>query len=376
MIGIVTVYTVPNYGTKLQAYAMQNIMSKYDKAELIGFVSKTDTRPSAVFGKLYLKVHRKRNIHVTRPDIEQTKIREKAIASFDKYYNFGKTIKGTTNLRKEAHKYRAIVCGSDQLWAPINVIADYYTLTAFPKDMIRFSYAASFGVSEIPTKLKKKYTVFLKRLSKISVREESGAQIVQELTGYNAQVVLDPTLMVERREWEALCKTKKESGSGNYIFCYFLGKQMKHREFVNELAKLTGKQIITIPHFKEWNEADQNFGDIQLYNVDPVDFLNYIKNADIVCTDSFHGTVFSLIFNCKVAVFERFNKASRESTNSRIYSLLKQLNLESQLITEETSVEGFLQNEIPYNTVEKRLQSLRADSFAYLDAVLGRGQQK
>lgn len=376
MIGIVTVYTVPNYGTKLQAYAMQNIMSKYDKAELIGFVSKTDTRPSAVLGKLYLKVHQKRNIHITRPDIEQARIREKAIASFNQHYIFGKTIKGTANLRKEAHKYRAIVCGSDQLWAPMNVIADYYTLTAFPKDVIRFSYAASFGVSEIPNKLKKKYTAFLKRLSKVSVREESGAQIVKELTGYNAQVVLDPTLMVERCEWETLCKTKKESGFDNYIFCYFLGKQMKHREFVNELAKLTGKQIITIPHFKEWNEADQNFGDIQLYNVDPVDFLNYIRNADIVCTDSFHGTVFSLIFNCKVAVFERFNKTSRESTNSRIYSLLKQLDLDSQLITDETSVEEFLQNEIPYNTVEKRLQSLRADSFAYLDTVLGRGQQK
>ena len=372
MIGIVTPYKVVNYGTKLQAYAMQELMSKYDDAELLGFVSGTDRRLSSIIGKVYLKFIRKKNGSSTSPIDEELKKREKAINSFDRFYRFGKIIKGNAALNNAINDYSTVVCGSDQLWAPSNVIADYFTLTLIPENINKFSYAASFGINDIPKALRKRYKKFITRLNFVSVREQQGKAIVKEVTGKEATVVLDPTLMLEANEWRVLAEKSTIHIEKPYVFCYFLGKSSEHREFACKLAKKKGLVLVSIPHFKGWNEADKNFGDIQIYEAGPIEFLNLIKCACYVCTDSFHGTVFSILFKRQVAVFERFKKGSDESTNSRIYTLLENFGMKNQLYADDKDVDAFLAAPINYTDVIDKLSVLRKESFDFLDNAIGK----
>lgn len=375
MIGIVTPYKVVNYGTKLQAYAMQLLMNKYDDAELLGFIPGTDRRVSSVLGKIYLKIKKKSkntNLH-NRENIVK---REKAINSFDENYKFGKIVKGNSAFNKEIKKYNAIVCGSDQLWAPSNVIADYFTLTLIPEEINKFSYAASFGINEVPRFLKPRYKRFLSRLNSISVREEQGGKIVKEVAGRDVTVVLDPTLMLDKKEWGNMAEKSKINIDEPYVFCYFLGTAPEHRAFAKKLAISQGLKLVSIPHFKGWNKSDEDFGDIQIYEAGPIEFLRLIQKARFVCTDSFHGTIFSIIFNRQVAVFERFRKNSSESTNSRIYTLLDSLGINGVLCFNENEVERFTNQKIQYNLVNSRLDVLKNRSYIYLDTALGKKRKQ
>lgn len=372
MIGIVTPYKISNYGTKLQAYAMQQLMGKYDEAELLGFISASDRRICAVLGKVYLKITRRFQKKAHPSETEEQKTRLRAINTFDSYYRFGNIVKGNSALTKELKRYDAIVCGSDQLWAPSNVLADYFTLTIIPEAMKRFSYAASFGVSEIPFLLRGKYRSFLSKLDDISVREEQGKKIVKEVAFRDSEVVLDPTLMLEPEEWIEVSRRSSIQEERPYLFCYFLGTASEHRSFAKKLARKQNLKLVTIPHFKRWNLADENFGDEQIYDAGPSEFLNLIRHAEYVCTDSFHGTVFSIIFMRRFAVFERFKKNSAESTNSRIYHLLNSLGLEEQLFQDESDVDTFLHTNYDYKKIFSHLNNRKAESFRYLDRVLGK----
>lgn len=375
MIGIVTPYKISNYGTKLQAYAMQQVMGKYDDSEILGFVPSTDYRMHAVIGKIYLKISRCFRKNNKRMETELMKKRTVAIHSFDKYYRFGRKIEGNASLKKYIGNYNLIVCGSDQLWAPSNVIADYFTLTLIPSNVRKISYAASFGVSSVPFYLKSRYRKFLSEFDQIAVREDQGRHIVMDLSGREAEVVLDPTLMLKREEWENLCQDGEIKVESPYIFCYFLGVDEKHRTFAKSLAKQKKINLVTIPHFKEWNAADENFGDEQIYEAGPVEFLNLIKNAEYVCTDSFHGTVFSILFNKQVAIFERFSNNSVESTNSRIYTLLDSLGLSQHIFHDESEVGKFVSQRIDYEIVGDKLDQLRKKSYQYLEnAINNKGQ--
>lgn len=370
MIGIITPYKVNNYGTKLQAYAMQCLMNKYDDAELLGFVSASDSRITSILGKVYLKAKLKLSGKKTIKTPEMQK-RDKAINTFDSHYKFGREFRGNSEWKKEIQKYNAVVCGSDQLWAPLNVIADYFTLTLVPDEINKFSYAASFGINSVPSSMKRRYKKFLSRLNSVSVREEQGKKIVKDVAGLDAQVVLDPTLMIDRDEWAALADESELRIDTPYVFCYFLGTNPEHREFAKKLAKEKGLTLVTIPHFDEYNEADKDFGDMPLYEADPADFLSLIKNASYICTDSFHGTVFSVIFNRQVAVFERFQNQSAESTNSRIHTLLENLGMTSQLFNSKDQTDEFVNSIIDYNAVNVRFNELKEDSFGFLDKAIG-----
>ena len=372
MIGIITPYKIANYGTKLQAYAMQQMLNRYDKAEILGFVPGSDRRIEPVLWKIYLKLSRKTKID--NSDISN-KIaeRNKIINGFDSYYNFGEKIVGNKELKRKIFNYQSVVCGSDQLWAPSNVYADYFTLTLIPDELNKVAYAASFGVSEIPHSMEKKYRKFISRINSVAVREQQGAEIIHELIGREVPVVLDPTLMLDRIEWEALAKNSKLNFNESYIFCYFLGTNHEHRKFATELSKRTGFKLITIPHFKGFNKADVDFGDEQLYSAGPIEFINLIKNAKYVCTDSFHGTVFSIIFHREVAVFERFAKDSEASTNSRIYNLLTSLGMEKSLYSSVLEVEKFLKDHIDYISVNYKLELLKNISNKFLKGALDGG---
>ena len=376
MIGLCTPYKINNYGTKLQAYAVQEKIKElgYD-CEIINFNRKSDLRLSRLFLRycniqfIHSKLDKKKsdNNIQNKDDIKK---RNNAINSFDlNHYKLTPEIKGYKNLADYSKKYEALICGSDQIWLPSSINIPTSTLEFASKDIRKIAFAPSFGISEIPKNKINQYKKFLNNLDYISVREITGANLVKELVGKDAKNILDPTLTVNRKTWDELCEERKTKIDEKYIFCYFLGTNKEHRESVYNFAKEKGLKIVTMPHFKRYNECDETLTDIQLYDVTPCDFISLIRNAEYICTDSFHSTVFSILYHKNFYTFERFSSSDKMSANSRIHSLLGLLNMKDRILTSNNNYK-ITDKKINYDEVEKRLGELRKETDDYLKEAL------
>ena len=149
----------------------------------------------------------------------------------------------------------------------------------------------------------------------ICVREESGKRLIKGLVGRDVPVVCDPTLLFTGEEWLSIQKQEiiiKEP----YILCYFLGNNPPHRKFAERLKNATGCKIVALTHLDEYVKSDEGYADYMPYDIDPADFLNLIRNAEYVCTDSFHCSVFSMLYKKIFFTFKRYTRKTRSSTKA------------------------------------------------------------
>lgn len=373
-IGLCTPYKIDNYGTKLQAYAVQEKIKSlgYD-VEIINFDRRSDLRFSKLVkryaNKEYIqkKLSNKKDARLNYVNVKQgLKIRKDAINAFDhSHYKLTPLIKGYSSLCKYALDCSAMICGSDQIWLPASINNPTTTLEFVPESCKKIAFAPSFGISSIPPKKKMDYKEFLSQFDFLSVRETEGAKIIKELIGIDAPVVLDPTLSLDEEKWDALANEGHNPLSEKYMFCYFLGSTEQHRIEARRIADKLKLKLVILPHFKSYVPADEKYSDICLYNVTPCDFVRIIRESDYVCTDSFHATVFSIINRKRFMTFERFRKDCANSANSRIYSLLGKLNLSERIWSEQTTIDQEI--ETPnYIEVEKKLSVLRKQTNEYL----------
>ena len=380
-VAIVSCYFQKNYGSQLQAYATQKILDLLNVDNetvcIDGIKSTINKRKykfflRSIFDKDTVKEKNKTIKRVLKKKFDKefannAKERDLCFKYFsqnkfklsDKYNSFDDLTKVC------AEKYFAVVAGSDQLWLPSNIAADYYTLNWVPENVKRISYATSFGKAKIPKWQIEDTKKFLKRIDCLSVREESGKKLIKDLTSLEAEVVCDPTLLFDAEQWDDI-QSKERFVKEKYIFCYFLGNNLLHREFANKLKEKTGYKIVALQHIDEYIGSDQNFADIKPYNVGPGEFVNLIKNAEYVCTDSFHGSVFSTLYNKKYFTFMRFSEKNSMSTNSRIISLLKILNMEDRIMVGNEDIDKCVNIEINYDEVNKRLEEFRKESMEFL----------
>lgn len=389
-VGIASCYYHHNYGSMLQAYATQRIIEKLGcEAYTISCTAPIEYMTQS---KLSYYWHKITNIGIIRTKIRQLKskmllkkypdvlqgraVRDKFFDDFHKKYirltGYNRTRK---DLEQTAATFDAIVVGSDMLWHPINVEHDYYTLTFVPDGIKKISYATSFGTTNIPKYQIKIYKDFLKKFDSISVREKSGIQVVASLKiGKTARVVLDPTLLFTGEEWMEI-QDSEPIVKEKYIFCYFLGVNQEHRDFVRRLQCKTGYEVVALQHLDEFIEADIDFGDKKPFNVGPSEFINLIRNAEYVCTDSFHGTCFSILNHKQFYTFNRYAPKSSQSTNTRIDSLLGIVGLENRRMSSKEDYERgieFIGDAIDYTMVDNKLCIAREKSVKYLkDALLG-----
>ena len=214
-------------------------------------------------------------------------------AFVDKYFAplFSESYGGWETLVAKCKKnYDAFLCGSDQLWLPNNLGSHFYTLEFAPDNKTKVAYATSFGVSQIPNSQKKATAKYLNRFQHLSTRELAGQKIIKELTGKTAQVVCDPTLLFDAEGWKQMLPEKKVVEEP-YVFCYFLGTNEEHRRIANEFKNKTGLKLATCPFLDNYVECDLNFGDIQLFDIDAADFVNLIRHAEYILTDSFYAVL-------------------------------------------------------------------------------------
>ena len=280
-------------------------------------------------------------------------------------FTVSKRYKNWQALSNGCKSYRAVVVGSDQLWLPSNIAGDYYTLSFVPDNVRKIAYATSFGVSRIAKGQEKKAKEYLSRIDYLSAREESGQKIIKRSTGRRVPLVCDPALLLTAEEWDQEA-TPGRLIDGKYIFCYFMGNNPWQRDFVKKLKKKTGCKVVALLHLDQYIKSDEKYVDEAPYDVSPADFINLVKNADYVCTDSFHGTVFSIIFERTFFTFKRFSEKATLSTNSRIDTLLKKMGVQDRLINENYSLNEIINKTVDYESVNINLSRFRMLSTKYI----------
>lgn len=378
-VGIVSCYFKNNYGSMLQAYATKKILDNNDiPNETINIDNNIDFKKGkrkyyvsqlfnfkfikSKFGMIKLKLDKK----MVKDLGKNINTRDSKYKEFRKEFNLSISCRDYKSLSQIAEKkYSDIIVGSDQLWLPVNVVSDYYTLNWVPDNINKVSYSTSFGISKIPDKYTEKYQKFLSRINHLSVREESGKKICDRY-GIEAKIVCDPTILLTREEWEHEM-VQERIIEDKYILCYFLGSNIEHRKFAERLKKKTGYKIVSLNHADEYVKYSDIFADITPYDIGPREWINLIKNAEYVCTDSFHGTVFSLLFNKKFFDFRRYSEKNKMSTNSRIDSLLDLAGVDkNRILLGNEDIDTVIKYKINYSKVNKNIDKIRIESKKWL----------
>lgn len=381
-VGIVSCYFQHNYGSMLQAYATQMALDKLNiKNETIDISGFNHEIKKAKI-KYFIKASLTSDILLSKMGMTKNVLRKKFSnnqyaclskereSKFDwfakSHFRLSKEYKSIAELEKNCvENYDAVLVGSDQLWLPGNIAADYYTLNFVPDFINTIAYATSFGQSELPKDSSQKASVFLKKIKHIGVREESGQKLVKKLAGRNVPVVCDPTLLFTGEEWMSI-QQEKPIMEGRYIFCYFLGNNPPHREFAKRLKEQTGCKIVALTHLDEYVKSDEGYADETPYDIDPADFLNLIRYAEYVCTDSFHCSVFSILYKRQFFTFRRYARNTRQSTNSRLDTLFKLVGITGRLKNGNENIEDCLKQPINFEKAHQRLEVVKEKSYEYL----------
>ena len=376
-VGLAVVTYTINYGTFLQAFATQTIVRKlgYD-TEILNIESVIDDVSKArkkYFLKQIFNLSELKSYRHTISSIIAKKLnkqyrsfmaeRERCFLEFCKNnFSIGKKCNSWQGLSEHCKDFDSILVGSDQLWRPANIAGNFYTLNFVPLEMNKISYATSFGLKEIRKYQRKAATDFLNRINHLSTREASGAKIIKYLTGREAKVVCDPTLLLDKNDWNSFLQ-QEPIIRDDYILVYLLSNSKEHRQYIKKLSEMTSCKIVGILHGAGYIRGDENFVDEAPASVGPFEFLNLIKHAKYVCTDSFHGCVFSTVFEKNYYVFKRFSDKDKMSTNTRVTNLLDKFELTDRLIE---SYDNIQLDPIDYAKVNQRVDSFKKYSMSYL----------
>ena len=382
-LAIVT-YTI-NYGTYLQAFATQAAVQALGCETKILNIDSVISDVSAARRKYFIRqllnFAEVKSYAATVKAIISRKVnpayreyyshREKCFKEFhDRYFDIGPVCKSWDGLSEYCRDFSSILVGSDQLWRPANIAGNFYTLNFVPDEINKVAYATSFGLKSIRDNQKAIASAFLKRIQHLSCREESGVRIIEELTGRDAQLVCDPTLLLSREEWERYV-SPKPIVEGDYILTYLLSDNKQHRSYVKKLSAMTHCKVVGVLHGAGYIHGDEKNVDAAPKDIGPFEFLNLVKNAKYMCTDSFHGCVFATIFERNFYAFKRFSDKDKMSTNTRVTNLLTRFDLMDRLVEDFSQLDL---KAIDYNRVNCRVREFREDSHAYLLQALEDGK--
>lgn len=374
IVGIITLNGYFNYGNRLQNYALQeaiktlnfkcetiinktyipkkeNNIKKDVKTKIINFSKKSSAEKIEIINN---KIHKKQRN-------KMIKNRTETFERFSKQYinetNFNIKLGSVDNNYMD--KYSYFISGSDQVWNPNDVTVSEINFMTFAPRQKRLTYAPSFGVSNIPDKYKNEYRKWLDGIDNISVREDEGAKIIKELTGKDAHVLIDPTMLISKEKWLLIAQPGRNKPQKKYLLTYFLGGISKeYRKKIKKISKENDLNIVNLADIK----------DKKYYCEGPSEFIDYINSASVLFTDSFHGCVFSLLLETPFVVCNRLGHTKQEMMQSRIDTFLKKFNLEDRAFEKIIDTNVFcIKN---YEKANKILEKEREVSWQYLNDIL------
>ena len=370
-VGIITLNGYYNYGNKLQNYALQEVIKelgftvstiiikdintkqKYNLKDRI--IIKTNKLTKNNLEYITKKIYNKICNHIYKDSIDE---RTKTFRCFSKkYLNEISWYSNDNGLRKLANIYDYFVTGSDQVWNPVNQHGNSVYFLTFAPQHKRIAYAPSFGVSDIKSEYRENYKEWISEIHRLSVREDDGAKIIKALTGRDALVLVDPTLLLTKEKWLSVAKEANNKPKDKYLLTYFLGGiSNKYKKQIKMLAKDNNLEVVNLGNIREK----------ETFMTGPSEFIDYINSCSLLCTDSFHGAVFSMLMEKPFIVYERIGASL--SMFSRIDTLLSKFKLESRKVENIiNSEEAF---DIDYSHVPSALEEERDIALSYLKEAL------
>ncbi|WP_310604132.1 polysaccharide pyruvyl transferase family protein [Anaerosporobacter sp.] len=313
-IGIVTLYGMNNHGNKLQNYAVHELLQEY------GYQTESIVCEKEII-KPRLKIIFKKIMAVTGDKKYQ---RWRSFYKFTRKHTPTRYFYSKNGLFQEkiAKDYTYFVTGSDQVWNPETIKrgrANYFL--RFAKREQRICLSPSMGVQHVAREDEFDLKKGLNGFRYLSIREEAGKEIIEQLIGQSAQVLLDPTMVLDKAKWMKIAGNASKTVGKKYIFKLFL----------DPISEERNKEIIELAKKEELEIIDLSDKASVYYTLGPEQFLSLIEGAELVCTDSFHAVAFSINFNIPFYAFKRISKNDVSNhMASRIETILKKFNLENR----------------------------------------------
>lgn len=384
MIGVICNYYIRNYGSVLQSLALQktlnrlnieneaiNFQEQASKKNKIEILLKIRLKKLLDFKMITEKIAKKKDIVDNKRYIEILNKREEVFEKFiNKQFDLSQKFQSKEDLARYSKYYKGILLGSDQLWCPSDLIIGYHTLEFLPDNVYKATYATSFGVEYLTPWMEKIVKNFIPKINDVSVREASGVKIIENVCRKKVVCMIDPTLLMTKEDWNTSIDCEKKI-DGKYIFCYFLSTDTQMREWANRIKRITGYKLVFIPCLETLCSDDFIFADELIDDADPYEMVSLIRNAEYVLSDSFHTSVFSIIYGKKFLVFNRFQSNNIDSRNTRIDNLLAITGLQERNYNGEKDIFSVLDSSINYTDVWNQLSIERKKSLNYIKSTIG-----
>ena len=381
-IGLIIANPITNYGAHLQGYATQVAIDSLGAKTAVFDVSRVRGRAFVDFGlfikafgvilrRLFKKKQTQNYDDLFRQNVkERTQLakdfRNRRLHDVVVYTDYAKLV-------NDAKSYDTIMIGSDQMWPPGASFGSILSLRFVPKGVKRVSYATSLGVSEYPKYCWNSARDMWTKIDYVSVREEQGANIIRKVcrNKVDVKVVVDPTYLMTKEQWENVIPVQKMCEK-KYVFCYFLGDDINSKLCAKRYAEKNNLHLVSILSSESYSEIDRTFADDTVSAATPEEFINWVRGAECVFTDSFHGLAFSVINHKQFFVFYRKRRDSKQSRNSRIDNILSMWDCEDRLVVDPT-MDWTNKDIVPidYSHVESLITEKRNESLDYLKKAIG-----
>lgn len=336
-VGIVTFHDADNFGAMLQSYGLQTALQKLGaQSSFLEFPAKAAAAETPASPLMQRILQHREHRQQLFEDFRNTYLNREPFTA------------------EQAKDYDLFVSGSDQVWNPAITGAEGKYLLTFAEPAKRCAYAASFGTAALPENCEAYFAGELRKFHRISVREMSGAELVKKLTGAEARVDLDPTMLMDGTQWEPLMAEPKEQTP--YLLLITVQNDMNLLRLATQLAEARGLKLTVISAsffpplgFQPWSDVSVG------------DWLRLVHDAEVVLSSSFHGLVFSILFHKEF--YSNPLVSGLEDRNSRVTDLMELLGIPARPAGREAAP-------LDWELLDARLAALRADSWAYLKTLV------
>lgn len=375
-IALVAPYKQYNYGTVLQAYALQRKIEEQGiDVEYLQYtrnITPIWKRPLLLIRDVFRSFVPKRPVYTARGLDDYSFFRLPEFSPFVKGFEhfikdrikMSKILYNPVSL-KNCREYDAYMVGSDQTWGSMRLRPrNPYFLDPVSDKYPKLSYAPSIGTTHIPQDFLDTLTVKLARFKALSCREKSNCDLLKDKLGRDVAYVLDPTMLLKAEDWDRIAgPVRDENIDQKYILCYILGEKECISNFAETLGKRKNLPVIYIVTRPKYLKKENHLF------ATPESFLSLIRSADTVVTDSFHGTAFSLNYNVQFYSFAKREDVGDVNDNDRVLEFLHTLNLDNRFKQDDDlSCE---EENIDYSEVNRVLEDYRRSSNNYLYNTIG-----
>lgn len=362
-IGIITLTGYANYGQKFQNYAVKKILSDFcfdsttfvvKEPRIIGSMHTLNRLfHDTFFNKQWRTTWRWAESKFKK--LTKENVNSQDNKKFNKFKSFCEKYINESHINyKElsiiANNFDYFVVGSDQIWNPLFYKLDSTRFLKFVNKESRISLSPSFGVNKIPYYKKKIFKKCISDFKHLSVREHDGAKIIKELTGKEADILLDPTLSLNKEDWDNISVRVKNKPK-KYILTYVLSPYSGCKDIIKDISNRCNLPVINVTDYKDFKK----------YDIGPSEFIDLIKSASLVITDSYHGTIFSIIYSIPFVI------SDNAMGDSRFKSLEKEFNIKSRFAKNISNKDLF---NLDFKKNLKKMKNLKMKTYKFVKNVL------